>query len=81
MVLHKAISKYETWDRCPFWTTNYLATGYCRFSNRECHASKACLHMDGSVNCDTYKSLIKLAKKSKLSLDTFLFFPKGENVK
>ena len=81
MVLSKAISKYETRDRCPFWTTNYLATGYCRFSNEECHASKACLHLDRSVNCNTHKSLIKLSEKSKLSLDTFLFFPKGENVK
>ena len=81
MVLSKAISKYETRDRCPFWTTNYLATGYCRFSNEKCHASKACLHMDNSVNCNTHKSLIELSKKSKLSLDTFLFFPKGENVK
>jgi len=66
---------------CPFWTTNYLATGYCRFSNEECHTSKACLHMDRSVNCETYKLLMKLIVELKLNLDTFFFFPKGKNVK
>lgn len=79
--LHEAMSKYETRDRCPFWTTNYLATGYCRFNNEECHASKACLHMDRSVKCNTHKSLMKLSENLKLSLDTFLLFPKGENAR
>lgn len=78
--LHPAISKYETRDRCPFWTTNYLATGYCRFDNEECHASRACLFMDRTVDCEKHRSLIKLSKKAKLSLDTFMFFPKGKNV-
>ena len=75
------VSFYETRDRCPFWTTDYLATGYCRFNNEECHASKACLYMDRSVKCETHKSLIKLSKESKLMINTFFFFPKGKNVK